>query len=890
METSSERQPNTTTTSLRALPDPLRFPISVADERVSSWVASVSAANMSTRSEAPSDESIIGESTYEFIDTDEESRDDNATESVASTDFGRPDDVASLADTEHSEESGDEDNQWTESVAALPHLDHAVEQAFNTPTIGRSSAVLLEDIDKPLTQSIEFEEPFSLGAETVSVKHTVADFNEEQTTNTVKGMMLQAPPKRLVITIRQTMTKQGLSTRDPLRILYVGSHSAKQDIIHKIASSVTASVESGKRAHHLRHSTSQLYNVVPVSAFGSERTPEIELMHSSGYQIKVEDCVSAENLKFEDAPEKPDVIKLTVDGNFAYHSVPEGNSFIVEPHWELPHVAIFYCSDSDDIEARRTRTIARKFMGRHSIPSVVISHKQLFDRGQCMSLDQHSIHMCLESRDPNGRGNIIHQRLPIDLASFLNIDARQMNRNLAYLTGLHEPLESATPSNAGKKVEASLTNPQDLEKTSYSISDSVNFIRNRNGGAVWRAVLPVGVLLLSVFAAVLTGVPSYHFYRVSSGPAISVNSKIMSAVSISSTASLTLAPPIPSITSTPTSIAIQTSTRTITVTESQAPGPNSLSVLPSMEIGKLSQAVQNLAKSVNKSAVCAAEVLGDREILIRIPSTTKLSWLTKEAMAVNITRDNVTVETERAYSSDEGIVLLLPKKEAYGVLNISIVTTKKPRVNETFQVDFGTTTSQAWQSLVNKLTSFLPDDANVLDPQVFGQMREAVENMAEETWVHSQSTLFRMEEIRKAAMEQAASAGTSITELAKSMSLEAAKRSAIISKELGIQLSEAEAQISKRMKSLQHLREPLDEELTKAQVRSKLLWLKLQGKEDEYREYKWRAAEATRVRAEKSRKNRMTSTLEKKKAHRAAKKAAKKEARATRKAAKNARN
>lgn len=891
METSSELQPNPAPPTLETSSTLLRFPTSAADERISSWVESVSVANMSTRSEAPSDESILGESTYEFIDTDEESRDDNTTESVASTDFGRPDDIASLADTEQSEEeSGDEDNQGTESNPALPHLDHAVEQAFNTPTIGRSSAVLLDDIDKPLTQSIEFEEPFSLGAETVSVKHTVADFNEEQTANTVKGMMLQSPPKRLVATIRQTMTKQGLSTRDPLRILYIGSHSAKQDIIHKIASSVTASVESGKRAHHLRHSTSQLYNVVPVSAFGSERTPEIELMHSSGYQIKVEDCISAENLKFEDSPEKPDVIKLTLDGNFAYHSVPEAEGFIVEPHWELPHVAIFYCSDSDDIEARRTRTIARKFMGRHSIPSIVISHKQLFDRGNCMSLDQHSIHMCLESRDPNGRGNIIHQRLPIDLASFLNIDARQMNRNLAYLTGLHEPLDSPTPPIAAKKAEATLTNPQDLEKTSYSISDSVNFIRNRNGGAVWRAVLPVGVLLLSVFAAVLTGIPSYRFYRVSSGPAISVNSKIMSAVSISSTASLILAPPIPSITSTPTSIAVQTSTRTITITESQAPGPNSLSVLPSMEIGKLSQAVQNLAKSVNKSSVCAAEVLGDREILIRIPSTTKLSWLTKEAMSVNITRDNVTVETERAYSSDDGIVLLLPKKEAYGVLNISIVTTKKPRVNETFQVDFGTTASQTWQSLVNKLSSFLPEDANLLGPQVFDQMLGAAENMAEEARLHSQSTLSRMEEIRRAAMEQAASAGTSLTELAKSVSLEAAKRSAIISKELGIQLSEAEAQISKRVNSLRHLREPLDEELTKAQVRSKLLWLKLQGKEQEYREYQRRAAEATRSRAEESRKNRKTCAKEKKKASRAAKKAAKKEARATRKTAKNARN
>jgi uncharacterized protein with ATP-grasp and redox domains len=135
--------------------------------------------------------------------------------------------------------------------------------------------------------------------------------------------------------------------------------------------------------------------------------------------------------------------------------------------------------------------------------------------------------------------------------------------------------------------------------------------------------------------------------------------------------------------------------------------------------------------------------------------------------------------------------------------------------------------------------------------------------------------LSRMEELRKVAMEQAASASTSLTELAKSVSLEAAKRSAIISKELGIQLSEAEAQISRRMKSLQHLREPLDEGLMKAQVRSKLVWLKLQGKEEEYREYKRRAAEATRSRAEEYRKSRKASAHEKKKASRAAKKAAK---------------
>ncbi|KAG4430650.1 hypothetical protein IFR05_013864 [Cadophora sp. M221] len=854
----------------------LRFPAPAADESVSRWVESITTANMSARGEIPSDEGILGESAYEFIDTDEESRDDNATESVASTDYGRPDDVASLADTE-GDESGDEDNPGTSSIPALPGLDHTVEQAFNTPTIGRSSAVLLDDIDRPLTQSIEFEEPYNLGAETVSVKHTVTDLNEDQTANALKGMSLQDQPKRIVVTIRQTMTKQGLSTRDPLRILYVGSHSAKQDVIHKIASSVTASVEGGKRAQRLRQSTSQLYNVVPVSAFGSERTPEIELMHSSGYQIKVEDCTFAQNLKFEDAPEKPDVIKLTLDDNFAYHSVPEGQGFMVEPHWELPHVAIFYCSDGDDIEARRTRTIARKFMSRHGIPSIVISHKQLFERGQCMSLDQHSIHMCLESRDPNGRGNIIHQRLPIDLASFLNIDARQMNRNLAYLTGLHEPLETVSAQNVVKKTDSGLTNPQDLEKTSYSIADSVNFIRNRNGAALLRAVLPVGMLLLSVFVAVFTGIPSYRFSRVAQAPAISVNSKIIPAVSISSTASLTSSAPPPSITSVATSLLAKTTVKTVTVTQSiaLAPGPNSLSVVPSMEIGKVPTPAPS-SKSSNKSYVCTAELLGDREILIRIPSATKLSWLAKEAMSVNITRNNATVDTERAYSSDEGIVLLLPKKDAYGVLNISIITTKKPRVNETFQVDFGSTAS--WQSFLSKLSSYLPEDA-IIDSQLFSRLFEPAEHMAGDTLHQLQSAARVIEDVGKAAIDQAATAGEGLTGVAKSLSLEATKRTAILTKEVGIQLAEIRAKVSKKIESAQHIREPFDEGLVKAQVQSKLLWLKLQGKGAEYQEYQRRASKLTRGKTEKSPRSQKAAAAEKKKADRLAQKAAKKAAR-----------
>ncbi|EKD19824.1 hypothetical protein MBM_01776 [Drepanopeziza brunnea f. sp. 'multigermtubi' MB_m1] len=845
----------------------LRYPVPAADERVTNWVESITAAQMSAPSEFPSDEGNLGESTYEFVDTDTESRDDNATESVASTDFGRPDDVASLADTE-GDESGDEDDAGAMSVPALQNLNHTVDEAFNTPTIARSSTALFEDLDKPLAQSIEFEEPYTPGA--VSVKHTVAELSEDQMANAFKGMTLQDPPKPILITIRQTMTKQGLSTRDPLRILYVGSHSAKQDVIHKIASSVTASVEGSNRAESLRQSSSQLYNVVPISAFGSERTPEIELMHSSGYQIKVEDCTSAASMKFEDSPEKPDVIKMVLDENFVHHSVPEGQGFIVEPHWDLPHVAIFYCSDGDDLEARRTRTNARKFMTRHSIPSIVISHKQLFERGQCMSLDQHSIHMCLESRDSSSRGNVIHQRLPIDLASFLNIDARQMNRNLAFLTGLYDTKNAKALPNAPQRFDPS--NPQDLEKTSYS----VNFFRNRNGAALWRAVVPVSMLVMSVLIASLTGLPSYSFSKVASSPAMTINSKIVPAVSIPSSVALTSSASVPSITSLSSSVAAKASVKTVTVTQSiaLASGSKSLSVLPSVDLGKAAQSVH--VKPANKSYVCSAELLGDREILIRIPSATKLSWLAKEAMLVNITRNNVTVDTDRAYTSDEGIVLLLPKNEAYGVLNISITTTKKPRVNETFQLDLGSTAS--WQSFLNKLSSYLPEDSHFVDSSIFSHVYQAAEHMAGDAVHQSQVTLHQMEEAGKAAVDQAAQAGEGLVELAKSVSLEAAKRTAILSQQVGIHVSGAKAKLAKTFESSQHLRKPLDEGLVKAQIQSKLLWLKMQGKDEEYREYQRRAADLTRRKAEKLCKSQKATFVEQKKADWRAKKAAKKAA------------
>jgi len=808
-----------------------KFPVPATD-RIDTWISGVLLPNMA-RSESDNENSL-GDSAYEFVDTDGEveSR-DGATESVASADFDG--DVASLdEDTEDSEEEDDHP-----SATTPPGLEDSAELPATTPTISRTSTIL-NDNERPLIQSIEFEEPYNvLNAETVAAKHTVRDLSEEETEATALRMSLPRVPERMAVTIRQTMTKQGLTTRDPLRILYVGSHSAKQDIIHKIASSVAASVDRGRDGYNSRCSPpSQLYNVVPVSAFGSDETPDIELMHSSGYQINVEDCFGASALKFEDAPERPDVIKLTLDGNLSYHSVPVGESFLVEPQWELPHVAVVYCSDTDDLEARLTMTLVRKFMGRYNIPCIVISHKQLFDRGVCMSLDQHSIHMCLESRDADIRGSVILRRLPIDLSSFLNIDARQMNRNLAFLTGLHEPSVTSSADNTSKRVDTSPPSQQDSEKTLSVFQKCVTLIRTRTR-AEWGAILPMAFLFLSVFTTLLLGVPSYGS---SPKQAISVNSKVISAMPVSTTSS-PINPPVASITATATQVVVDTLTKTATVT--QSPGPNSLSVLPSMELGRLFQAPPS--KPANKSPICSAETLSEREILIRIPSVTLLSWLNKEALEVNITRGNDLVDTERAYSTGDGVVLLLPQAQAYGLLNISIITTKKPRVNETFQVDFGTS---VWQSILDKYAALFIEGKRYSADEIITHL---------ETFVHdardnSQSTLSKLKAANKLAFLQASTATARVTEIVKAAASDAAKLHSALAKDISAHLVEAESTLAKKLPSLKGFQEPLENGILKAQIQSKLLWLRVQGKHDEYEQYKKRATEATRVKIASSRK------------------------------------
>ena len=788
------------------LSNELRFPIAAADGSIGDLLQNHLPNTMLTH--VDHDEESLAGSTYEIIDTDVESRDGHATASIASTDFGRPDDVASLVDTEQSEDDSI-DEEAHDTSASIPSALRSLEQTsvLETPTIGRSTTTFY---DESQTRSIEFEEFFATGAETVSVKHTVVEFSDELTKQTVQNLNLQNAPEHLSLTIRQTMTKSGLTTKDPLRVLYVGSHGARQDIVTKIASCLSASNNQG-----FQHYQSQIYNVVPVSASAEE----VELMQSSGLQIKVEDCVDAECMPFENDIEKPEIIKLRLTESGPYHSVPEGKTFIVEPSWDLPHLAVFYCSNSDTSQAKQTRSLVRKFMSRHSIPSLVITHEIILNRSMCLSLDPHAVHMCLEAR-AEGRSSLIRHRLPIDLTSFLNIDARQMSRNLAYITGLHKSIETMS-IRAQPKRTSSASHVETAEKKDKSARPQSNLAM-----LDYRIVISVGVFLLSLLATLFANLPAYTF---TTSPAISINSNIVQPA-------LTSTPILVSITSTAslksyitTSTDPQLSTKATVPTNS--PRLSSLSVVPSKEVRVVPVASPQSKKS--NTTTCFVEKASEREILIHVPGKARPRWLSRDTVIIHITKRGQNVSLERVHNLVEGIVVLLPSREAHGVMDVTISTQRKPRIDETFQVDFGTTNAQTIENIKSALSALIEHDK-----EMFGKAVRHAQLLATDLGTQTRKTMMQVESSTVEVTKKLAAAGSAAASDVKALSTELVESGLILSKHVSIQ---AEKYALNGVATIKQIQKPAQQALLKAQVQSKLAWLRLQGKTAEYEEYRKRA-------------------------------------------------
>ena len=689
--------------------DHLRYPTLPINGSIAYYLSRSTLVSMASNPDHLSEDttSSLGDSTYEilsestFFASEDEDHEDGA-DWVASNDQDLSDDLASLADTEDIKQTED-----AASSGSLPALGYRSHQSKDCG--GDSSIITSKCHDHLSVQSIEFEEPRPYrGAEEVDVIHTVYKFSHEEAFKISASELSSGGSVQFVATIRQTMTRQGLVLDRPFRIVFVGDTSAQNAIVEKVGAALAVPSSWGP-ASDLAHRRSSRFNIVPISSFGDDASPEVELIDSSGLEIVVDHCTFAEVASGSGSHE---IITLTLNESIQCQSTQGWNGFKTElsGDWQLPDIAIVYWSDADDQSARRTRDLAHAFMSRHKVPSIVISQEPLWKNLTVPeTLDYKGPHLCLESRGVNVSDNRVLRRLPVDLASFKNIDSGQMNRNLACLTGLHIGKEYPQSSRREHQTAQSIrrSSSGDLEKATTNaarLTESISRIR----GLLWpnaRAMILIGVLFMYTIAYTFTPL---GYLRSPQSPQSRQTADLQTATYLS---------PVPSaISSTSTGLSLAASTSALI--SPVLSGPITEASLKTVSIRDSNMELARLLRNpsigaFNESDQFQVQVVGDCHIVLKPPQPFTLRR-NRPKLSVKVLRNEEIIEHELLKLFESVYAVKLKRADAYGSMNVSVWTKSKPTCNQTFVVDFGTPwlTTHGWKKVLEVMSAQVKKEYN----------------------------------------------------------------------------------------------------------------------------------------------------------------------------------
>ncbi|KAI0399594.1 hypothetical protein F4802DRAFT_602848 [Xylaria palmicola] len=221
------------------------------------------------------------------------------------------------------------------------------------------------------------------------------------------------------------------------------------------------------------------------------------------------------------------------------------------------------------------------------------------------------------------------------------------------------------------------------------------------------------------------------------------------------------------------------------------------------------------------AAVCSAEQVGRGEILIRIPEHIKASWLAKDAILIAVSRGLQDIPTKVSSVAD-GLVIRVPLPDAHGVLAVTMATTHKPRINESFRINFGayrfTEALDAGKQLVRGFAQRVADTVNGTTLWV------------EETYMPA------LDGVSKQVCDQTASISGSVLhglqETADSIMAVPSRLLARIQRSLDFEswyrrIGQLRLELTRETLDV---RDELRMAVLKSQVTSRLLWLKMQGK------------------------------------------------------------
>ncbi|KAI2615278.1 hypothetical protein GGR54DRAFT_305955 [Hypoxylon sp. NC1633] len=240
----------------------------------------------------------------------------------------------------------------------------------------------------------------------------------------------------------------------------------------------------------------------------------------------------------------------------------------------------------------------------------------------------------------------------------------------------------------------------------------------------------------------------------------------------------------------------------------------------------------DITKKSQQRTVCSAELYDRNEILVRIPQNTKSTWLSKDAILVAVSRGVHDIPT-KVSSVDEGFLIEVPLEQAYEVLAISIATTSKPKIRETLYVDFGRSkfigALDAGKQLVKGFAQKLVDTVNETTAWV------------EETYIPA------LDVVSKQVCSQTSSVSDSLVQGLRDAGNAVLGPSTQLASQVATQIKQSfdgDNLLRRRhqahlqlVREAQDLRDELALRYLSAQLRSKLWWLRVQGKTDEHQRY-----------------------------------------------------
>ena len=510
---------------------------------------------------------------------------------------------------------------------------------------------------------------------------------------------LNIMPEQISVTVRQDMARKTLAPTRPFKVFFIGDASSRESIQHKIATALAVDFMSERR----KSSGSM---VVPIPSSSNSTGQDVVLIEKTDIDIAVDHCFNASFIRKSGGY---DTIGLTMAGDNVVESSWDGSKFCLSQGWQLPDIAVFCLSGTDNINTKQTRRFARSFMNRHDVPSIVISQTLSWDRpADAMALDHKTPHICLEASAAETSKSRILKRLPIDLSSFLNIDPSQMNRNLALLAGRHR---SPSPSKKHPAISKEETSYYAAAVQNYAtffdtlrqiLGNTMHNIAHQSRPHLIQNIFLVSMLLLvgSFLSQRMVSLDPSRVSNVDLGGrfrghgALENPSPTITALVLSSDSTLKL--------KTPSSLAISAK-----ISKSLA--------APQTNTDLASFILDTPARTLNKSERFKVHVIGNSHVVLRPPF-----WFTQTKKSpklyFNITQGKRVLAHQVSKLFDGVYAVELSSNDAHGSLSIAVWTNSRPRINETFQVEFEKPWFQAvdFQKAASVVTSSLRHDVGIV--------------------------------------------------------------------------------------------------------------------------------------------------------------------------------